>query len=162
MKEENVVKEEGSSEKSSEKEMSMEERITAWMEERYPHTVLSTLGMRVESYDPERVVVVAEVSERLFQPMGVVHGGVYVLMAETAASIAAALSIDPRREVVMGMEINANHLRPVSEGTLRAVSSVLHKGRTTMVYHIDILDQDERRIAVSRCTMARRPIDGAS
>ncbi len=143
-------------------EPSIQERIEAWLRDRYPHTVLQTLGMHVESYDADRVVVSVEVSERLFQPMGIVHGGIYVLMAETAASIAAAMSIDPLREVVMGMEINANHLRPVSEGRLRAVSSPLHKGRTTMVYHIDILDQKDRRVAVSRCTMARRPIDEAS
>jgi 1,4-dihydroxy-2-naphthoyl-CoA hydrolase len=149
-------------EAESTEEPSIQERIETWLRERYPHTVLQTLGIHIDSYDADRVVVSAEVSERLFQPMGIVHGGIYVLMAETAASIAAAMSIDPLREVVMGMEINANHLRPVSEGTLRAISSPLHKGRTTMVYHIDILDQKDRRVAVSRCTMARRLIGEAS
>lgn len=122
-----------------------------------PSTLLETLGMRVDVSDPERVVVSIDVDQRLFQPAGVVHGGLYVVLAETAASVASSLQIDLSQEYTVGMEINANHLRPVTEGTLRAIASCLHKGRTSHVYHIDVLDQKDRRVCVSRCTMAVRP-----
>ena len=153
-----VEAKEAQEKKNQEEEKSLQERVIAFMESRYAHTVMETLGIRVEAYDPSRVVVAVDVSERLFQPAGVVHGGIYVLLAETAASIAAVLAVDASKETVMGMEINANHLRPVTEGTIRAISSLLHQGRTTLVYHIDIRDEKDRLIAVSRCTMARRPL----
>lgn len=128
-----------------------------WIESRLPQTVMGALNIRMESYDPERVVAVTEVSERLFQPAGVVHGGVYVLLAETVASIASALRINIRTHYTVGMEINANHLRPVTSGTLRAIATCLHEGRTSHVFHIDVVDEQDRRVCVSRCTMAIRP-----
>jgi len=133
------------------------EAVVQHLKSVYKNTVMHTLGMRFESYDPDAVVVVVDVSERLYQPAGIVHGGVYVLMAESAASTAAALSVDMSRYSVAGMEINANHLRPVTSGTLRATATRIHKGKTTMVYSIDIRDEQERLISVSRCTVAIRP-----
>ncbi len=128
-----------------------------WLEEQHTQSLSHTLGMRVESYDPEAVVVAIDVDSRLYQPAGVVHGGVYVVMAESAASIAAALRVDLTQFLVMGMEINANHLRPARTGTLRAIARCLHEGRTTHVYHIEVLDELERKVCVSRCTVAVRP-----
>ena len=133
------------------------EDVIRYLEAVHEHTVLHTLGMRVERYDPDEVVVATDVDARLYQPTGVVHGGVYVLMAESAASTAAALSVDVTRFSVFGMEINANHLRPVTAGTLRAVARPVHKGRTTMVFSIEVRDDQERLVSVSRCTVAVRP-----
>ena len=121
------------------------------------HTVMSKLGLEIASFDPDELVVTAKVGEHLFQPAGIVHGGVYVLMAESAASIAATLSIDLSKEIAFGMEINANHLRPVSEGSLKAIATPLHRGKTTHLYDIKIYDEKQRLISVSRCTIAIRP-----
>ncbi|MBK06485.1 MAG: hypothetical protein CL920_16575 [Deltaproteobacteria bacterium] len=117
------------------------------------------MGIRVEAYDPDRSIVAIDVDERLFQPTGIVNGGIYVLLAETAASIAANLYLDPRTHVGFGMEINANHLRPASSGTLFAIATPIHRGRTTHVYNIDVVDDEDRKICISRCTIAIREID---
>ena len=121
-------------------------------------TVLGKLDVRITSYEPDAVTVETDVSERLFQHGGIVHGGVYVLLAESAASTAAACCVDITRFRVSGMEINANHLRSVTSGSLTAVASPIHRGQTTHVYGVEITDQDGRLISVGRCTMAIRPI----
>ncbi len=131
--------------------------VIRYLEAVHDHTVLKTLDMRIERYDPDETVVTTEVSERLYQPAGVVHGGVYVLMAESAASTAAALSVDLAHNTVFGMSIDANHIRPVSRGRLRAVARPFHKGRTTMVYGIEVRDEQDRLVSVARCTVAVRP-----
>ncbi len=126
------------------------------MKEAYEDTVLSRLGLTVETFDPDELVVQAKVGKHLFQPAGIVHGGVYVLMAESAASIAAGLSINLKEEIAFGMEINANHIRPVSRGTLRATARPLHRGRSSHIYDIKIVDDEGRLVSISRCTMAIR------
>jgi len=134
-----------------------QQKLIEYLKANEVNTVAHTLGIRVESYHPDNAVVALDVDSRLFQPAGVVHGGVYVLLSESAASIAGSLSVDVEKEVVFGMEINANHLRPVTEGTLRATTTPLHRGRTTQVYEIKVTDDKERLISVSRCTLAVRP-----
>ncbi|MCA9523603.1 MAG: PaaI family thioesterase [Myxococcales bacterium] len=125
-------------------------------------TVEQTLGLEYESLDKDHVVIATDVTPRLFQPFGVVHGGVYVLMCESAASVAASLSIDLARELAMGMEINANHLRPARAGRLRASARPIHRGRSTHVYHCEV-HNDDALVCVSRCTVAIRPRpDGAA
>ncbi len=122
------------------------------------NTVLGALDVRITSYAPDAVTVETDVSDRLYQHGGIVHGGVYVLLAESAASTAAATCVDITRFRVSGMEINANHLRSVTSGSLKAVATPVHRGQTTHVYSVEITDQDERLISVGRCTMAVRPI----
>ena len=121
-------------------------------------TVLGALGIKITSYDPEAVTVETEVSDRLYQHGGIVHGGVYVLLAESAASTSAALAVDITRYRVSGMEINANHLRSVTSGALRALSTPIHRGKTTHVYGVEITDDRQRLVSVSRCTIAVRAI----
>ncbi len=139
--------------------MTSREDVIRFFEATYEHTVLKTLGVRIESFDAEAMVVAVDVDERLHQPAGIVHGGVFVLLAESAASMAAAMTVDLAKYNVAGMEINANHLRPVRSGTLRATARPLHVGRTTLVYAIDVTDEQNRRVCVSRCTIAVRSLD---
>ena len=133
------------------------EETVRYLEAVHENTVHHTLGMRFESYDPEGVIVALDVDQRLYQPLGKVHGGIYVLMAESAASTAAALSVDLNHFTVAGMEINANHLRSVREGILRAKATIIHAGRTIRVYSIEVRDGQERLVSISRCTVAIRP-----
>src|SRR5919205_4655696 len=83
-------------------------------------TVLETLDITIESAEKERVVLSMPVTERVHQYTGLLHGGVSVVLAETAASIGAALNTDLERFTPVGVEINANHLRTVSKGTVTA------------------------------------------
>jgi uncharacterized protein (TIGR00369 family) len=82
------------------------------------------------------------------------HGGVSLVLAETAASAGSYQFIDYPRKYAVGLEINANHLRSVKDGIIKAVGTPLHVGRTTMVWDVKIYDEYEHLICVSRCTMA--------
>lgn len=134
------------------------EQVIGFMQARDAHTVLHALGVRTVQFDADCAVVEVEVSERLFQHAGIVHGGVYVLLAESAASIAAALSVDVSRFRVAGQEISASHVRASTQGTLRAEARPLHKGRTSIVYSIDVTN-DGKLVSTCRCTIAVRPIE---
>lgn len=115
-----------------------------------------TLGIVVEHLSPERVVMRLDVDERLHQPHGVLHGGASVALAESAASVGANLNC-PEGRVALGQEINANHLRPMQRGVLRAVAVPLHRGRTSQVWSVEMRDEAERLVCVSRCTLAVVP-----
>lgn len=78
-------------------------------------------------------------------------------LAETVASFGAAANVDLQKYAPVGLEINANHIRSKREGVVTAVATPLHKGRSTMVWQIEIKDEAERLICVSRCTMAVVP-----
>ena len=94
------------------------------------------------------------VSPRIHQPTGVLHGGASVALAETAGSLAANLCVDQARYVCMGQEINANHIRPVSSGIVTATARPYHIGKRTHVWGIEIRDEQQRLVCVSRLTMA--------
>lgn len=112
-----------------------------------------TLGIRYERLDPEEVVALLEVGPAHHQPLGYLHGGVSVALAESVASIGGTLNA-PEGSAAFGMEINANHLRPVRDGLLRATGQPLHRGKTTQVWEVKIEDADGKLVCVGRCTLA--------
>ena len=115
---------------------------------------MHTLGIELVEVTPERVVATMPVTPRHHQPHGIMHGGASVALAETVASIGAtaALKLDGQRAV--GLEINANHLRAVTSGTITATATPIHVGRSTHVWGVEIRDAQERLVCVSRCTLA--------
>jgi 1,4-dihydroxy-2-naphthoyl-CoA hydrolase len=120
-------------------------------------TVLKTLNIEIVSAERERVVLSMPVDERVHQYTGLLHGGVSVVLAETAASIGAALNTDLTRYTPVGVEINANHLRSVTRGRIKAEATPVYQGRQMTVWSIEIRDDRERLISVSRCTLALKP-----
>jgi 1,4-dihydroxy-2-naphthoyl-CoA hydrolase len=124
---------------------------------RADRTVLKTLDITIESAEPELVVLSMPVNERTHQYTGLLHGGISVVLAETAASIGAALHTDLQRYTPVGVEINANHLRTVSGGTVIAEARPVYTGRQMSVWAIEIRDERQRLICVSRCTLALKP-----
>lgn len=116
-----------------------------------------TLGITLVELRPDRVVATMPVGPRVHQPFGLLHGGASVALAETVASIGAWLGIDQAREAAVGLEINANHLRSVREGTVTATATPYHRGRTTHVWEVRIVDEQERLVCVARCTVAIVP-----
>ena len=120
-------------------------------------TVLKTLNIKVESAEPERVLLSMPVDERVHQYTGLLHGGVSVVLAETAAAIGAALNTDLARYTPVGVEINANHVRSVSSGRVTAEAVPVYKGRQMTVWSIEIRDERERLVSISRCTLALKP-----
>ncbi|QCR34393.1 hotdog fold thioesterase [Lysinibacillus sp. SGAir0095] len=118
------------------------------------NTLIEALEIKYVELSLDRVVMTMPVGPKTRQPAGILHGGASVALAETAASVATALNVDLTKYNPVGLEINANHIRSKQEGTVTAIATPLHKGRTTMIWEIKIVDEDEKLICVSRCTMA--------
>lgn len=114
----------------------------------------ATLGIAFVELTAERVVATMPVEPRTHQPFGLLHGGASVALAETVASVGAWLNIDQAREAAVGLEINANHLRGKRDGTVTATATPYHRGRTTHVWDVRIVDEAGRPVCVSRCTLA--------
>jgi len=119
----------------------------------FSQTVMGTLGIEIVEFTRERVVATMPVAPKTHQPFGVMHGGVSVVIAETVASAGSYLFIDRERQRAVGLEINANHIRSVSKGLVKAIGTPVHTGRTTLVWDIRIYDETERLICISRCTI---------
>lgn len=111
------------------------------------------LGIEVVEMSRERVVATMPVDDRTRQPFGLLHGGASVALAETVASLGAYMTAGEGQQGV-GLEINANHIRAKTDGVVRATGSPIHLGRTTQVWSIEIRDEKDRLISVSRCTLA--------
>jgi uncharacterized protein (TIGR00369 family) len=117
-------------------------------------TLLDTLGIEITLLEKGKVVATMPVDERTHQPFGLLHGGASVALAETVASVGAYELVDKKSQGVVGLEINANHIRSKKDGYVTATGTVLHQGKTTMVWDIKITDEQGRLISVSRCTIA--------
>ncbi len=114
----------------------------------------AALGIEIVELARERVVATMPVDDRTRQPFGLLHGGASIALAETVASFGATVLIDRERFVAVGLEINGNHLRPKTEGLVRATGVPVHVGRSTQVWSIEIADEEGRLVCISRCTMA--------
>jgi 1,4-dihydroxy-2-naphthoyl-CoA hydrolase len=115
------------------------------------------LGIEVVELTAERVVATMPVDERTRQPYGLLHGGASVALAETVASLASIMNVDQERFRAVGLEINANHIRAKTEGIVKGTATALHIGRSTHVWNIEIVDEQERLVCISRCTVAIIP-----
>ncbi len=127
------------------------------MRARIKDTIIGLLDIQFVELSFDRVVMKMPVGPKTWQPAGILHGGASVVLAETAASIATAINLDPEKFTGVGMEINANHIRSKRDGVVTAVATPLHKGRATMVWDIKITDEEGKLVCVSRCTMAVVP-----
>jgi 1,4-dihydroxy-2-naphthoyl-CoA hydrolase len=119
---------------------------------RSENTLADLLGIRFTQIDDDSLTAIMPVVPSLKQPLGIVHGGANVVLAETVASTAANMVIDIDTSYCVGLEINANHIRAVREGILTTVARPIHIGRTTQVWHIDIYNELGKQTCVSRMT----------
>lgn len=115
--------------------------------------MLEHIGIRITRIADDHLEGTMPVDARTHQPFGLLHGGASVALAESLGSVAGYLCTEGE-ETVVGMEINANHLRPVTSGEVRGVCRPLHLGRRHQVWQIDIFDQDDRLCCTSRLTTA--------
>src|SRR5690606_13278801 len=97
---------------------------------------------------------IMSVDHRTKQPMGLLHGGANVVLAETLGSVASSLMVDQATYYCVGLEINANHLKAVTGGTVRGITKAIHVGRKTQVWEIKIYSEQEELSCISRITMA--------
>ena len=112
------------------------------------------LGIRFTEVGPDYLRATMPVTERTHQPFGLLHGGASVTLAETVGSVASMLCVDPERYMCVGQEINANHLRPVASGLVTGTARPFHVGARSQVGGIEIRDENDKLVCVSRITMA--------
>lgn len=120
----------------------------------------STLGFELTEAGPELAHGRMPVDARTKQPMGIVHGGAYAALAETIVSHTTWLAVAPEGMITMGLSNETSFLRPVSEGWVSAEARRRHRGRTTWVWQVDFTDDQGRLCALSRVTLAVRPVAG--
>lgn len=116
-------------------------------------SLVKDLGIEYAETETERVVMAMPVDARHVQPVGFLHGGASVVLAETVATVGAWLNC-PEGKTAFGTEINASHLRPKREGTLTAVGTPVSVGSTNQVWEVRIRDEDDKPVCVSRCRLA--------
>nr|WP_246414259.1 hotdog fold thioesterase [Microbacterium thalassium] len=117
-------------------------------------SLIDNLGIEFVELCDDALVCRMPVDRRTIQPAGVLHGGASVALAETLASWSAYLAVDRDRFHVVGMEINANHVRPISNGWVTGTATPVNIGRRAHVWEIRIVDDAGRLVCISRCTMA--------
>jgi uncharacterized protein (TIGR00369 family) len=121
-------------------------------------TLMEKLGLEVLHVSPDRIVARMPVVGNT-QPYGLLHGGATAALCETVASFGTAVAVGADH-LVMGIELNVNHIRAVRDGHVTATGVPLHIGRSTAVWNMDVRDDQGRLVAVSRLTLAiRKPHD---
>ncbi|MCA0403575.1 MAG: hotdog fold thioesterase [Proteobacteria bacterium] len=118
------------------------------------NTMSDFLGIEFTEVGEDFLVATMPFSERTRQPIGIMHGGANVVLAETIASTAANAVVDLEKFYCVGLEINANHLRSVKEGLVKAITQPIHLGRTTQVWQIELFNEEGKQTCVSRMTAA--------
>ena len=113
-------------------------------------------GLRVERVTEEEATASVPVSDAVKQPMGLVHGGLFATIAESLASMATAKAVAPDGKQAMDLSNATSFLRPITEGTVHATARRLHRGRTTWIWDVEITDDQGRRCALTRMTIAVR------
>ena len=120
------------------------------------------VGLAVSEADEHTARGDLPVRRELMQPWGIVHGGVFATIAESLASWATAMVVLGDGQAAMGLSNNTSFLRPIGEGTIHALATRRHRGRTTWVWDVDMTDDQGRLCASSRVTIAVRPIDASA
>lgn len=118
------------------------------------NTMGSFLGMEWVDVGDDFLVMRMPVNERTVQPYGLLHGGASCALAETVGSLASHFVIDTDKYYCVGLEINANHVRPATRGFVTAICTPLHLGKTTHVWDIKIKDEQQKLVCISRHTVA--------
>ena len=121
---------------------------------RAENTVSAFIGITFTEVGDDYLKATLQVDHRTKQPLGYINGGVSAALAETVASTAANFCVDQSKAYCVGLDINANHLRPVSEGHVTAVATPIHLGNKTQVWEIKITSNAGKLACISSMTMA--------
>ncbi|AIR03695.1 thioesterase [Cedecea neteri] len=117
------------------------------------NNMVGHVGIEFTRFDDNEIEATMPVDERTRQPFGLLHGGASVVLAETLGSVAGYLCTEGEQKVV-GLEVNANHIRSARDGIVRGVCRAVHAGRRHQVWQIDIYDQQDQLCCTSRLTTA--------
>ncbi|WP_226389003.1 hotdog fold thioesterase [Penaeicola halotolerans] len=117
-------------------------------------TMVSYLDIQFTEIGTDYLVATMPVDHRTKQPLGLLHGGANVVLAETLGSVAATYTLDLQKQYCVGLEINANHLKSVKDGRVKGVAKPIHMGKKTQVWEIKVYDSEEQLTCISRITLA--------
>ena len=123
----------------------------------FERTFDALYGLQIHDVSDEEATATVPVRDEVKQPMGLVHGGLYASIAESLASMATAMAVAPEGKAAMGLSNATSFLRPITEGTVHARATRLHRGRTTWIWDVEITDDDGNLCALVRATVAVRP-----
>lgn len=118
------------------------------------NTMVSHLGIECIQIGDDFIEAKMPVDHRTHQPLGLLHGGASVALAETLGSIAATCCIDMATQYCVGLEINANHIKSVRSGFVYGVTKPIHIGKKTHVWEIKITNEEKELVCISRITIA--------
>ena len=118
------------------------------------NTLVEHLGIEIIEMGTDYLIGKMPVDHRTHQPLGMLHGGASVVLAETLGSIAATLTLDQQKQYCVGLDINANHIKSVKNGFVYGKTIPIHVGKKTQVWEIKITNEVEELICISRITMA--------
>jgi 1,4-dihydroxy-2-naphthoyl-CoA hydrolase len=118
------------------------------------NTMTDFLDIRFTRIGEDFLEATMPVTDKTKQPLGLLHGGANVVLAETLGSVAATMTVDTSRQYCVGLEINANHLKSVRDGYVKGVTKPIHLGKKTQVWEIKVFNGQDELTCISRITMA--------
>lgn len=124
------------------------------------NTLMETLDIEYVAVGEDYLTAKMPVTSKVHQPMGLLHGGATVALAESVGSAASILFADPEKYIIKGIEISANHLKSKSEGVVYATAKIIHKGRTIHLWEIRVTDEEDNLISLCKLTNIIIPKDG--
>lgn len=116
------------------------------------NTLMETLEIEFTDAGPDFLEATMPVNSRVHQPMGLLHGGASVALAESVGSAASIMFINPEKQEVRGIEISANHLRSKRDGKVTGTAKIIHQGRSLHLWEVRITDEEGRLISLCKIT----------
>ncbi|MCZ8146077.1 hotdog fold thioesterase [Flavobacterium sp.] len=116
------------------------------------NTLMETLDIAYVDAGEDFLVATMPVNSRVHQPMGLLHGGASVALAESVGSAASIMFVNPEKQEVRGIEISANHLKSKREGTVTATAKIVHKGASIHLWEIRIVDENDKLVSLCKLT----------
>jgi 1,4-dihydroxy-2-naphthoyl-CoA hydrolase len=118
------------------------------------NTLVEHLGIEYIDSGADFIKAKMPVDHRTHQPLGLLHGGASVALAETLGSIAANCTLDPEKQYAVGLEINANHIKSARSGWVYGITRPIHIGKKTQVWEIRVTNEADELLCISRITIA--------
>jgi 1,4-dihydroxy-2-naphthoyl-CoA hydrolase len=123
-------------------------------QQRVSGTMVDHIGITITEVGQNFLKGTMPVDQRTVQPIGILHGGASVTLAETLGSLGASMVVDNEKNYCVGLDINANHIRAAKNGFVTGIARPIHVGSSTQVWSIEITDEENRLVCISRLTMA--------
>ncbi len=118
------------------------------------NTIAEQIGIEFTEVGKDFICAKMPVDKRTHQPLGMLHGGASVVLAETLGSVGSFMCVDRTKQICVGIEVNANHVKGMKEGYVYGRATILHAGRKTHVWDIKITNEQNELVCVSRLTIA--------